>query len=98
MLRALLISQDTLARLLQKKGERDDALELCGQSLNTVRAILAADPTNMQARQDLASGHVLAGNILVGKGDASGALRYHQQALTLNKAQLRRLGLRSNDE
>jgi serine/threonine protein kinase/tetratricopeptide (TPR) repeat protein len=86
MLRALLLSQDTLARLLLKKGEMDDALELCNQSLNTARTILAADPVNMQARQELASGHVLAGNILGSKGDTTGALRYHRQALTLNRA------------
>jgi len=86
MLRALLLSQDTLARLLQKKGEIDEALALCNQSLNTARAILSADPSNMQARHELASAHVLAGNILGSKGDTAGALRYHRQALTLNKA------------
>jgi len=86
ILRALLLSQDTLARLLLKKGEMNEALELCNQSLSTARAILAADPSNMQARHELASGHVLAGNILGTRGDTAGALKYHRQALTLNKA------------
>jgi hypothetical protein len=48
--------------------------------------VLAADPTNMQARQDFASGHTLAGNIYLKMGDAAAGLRYHRQALALNQA------------
>jgi non-specific serine/threonine protein kinase/serine/threonine-protein kinase len=70
-LRALIEAQDSLARLLMKKGELVQAADVCRQSLETAQAMLDADPTNMQARQDLESGHALAGNIYLRKGDAA---------------------------
>jgi len=85
-LRVLTEAQDALARQLLLKGELADALEVCVASLQTAERLLKIDPKNMQARQDLASGHTLAGNILFRKKDLAEALKHHREALMMDEA------------
>lgn len=85
-LRVVTETQDALARLLLLKGETNDALAVCLESLKTAERMLAIDPKNMQARQDLASGHTLAGNIFTRLGDVANGLKHHREALTMYEA------------
>ncbi|HEY3026915.1 MAG TPA: protein kinase [Pyrinomonadaceae bacterium] len=85
-LRVLTEAQDALARLLMLNGQTTGALEVCLKSLETAERMLAIDPKNMQARQDLASGHTLAGNICTKMGDGKNALRHHRESLLMNQA------------
>ena len=84
-LRVLTEAQDALARIRMIKGEADQALETCFESLRNAERLLAIDPKNMQARQDLASSHTLAGNIYARKGDTANALRHHHESLAMNQ-------------
>ncbi len=85
-LRALTEATDSLARLLMRKGDLEQAVEVCRQSLESAQAMLTLDPRNMQARQDLASGHTLAGAIYLRQRDAEGAVRHLRESLRLNQA------------
>lgn len=86
ILRVLTEAEDALARLLMLKGETKSAMDVCLESLKTAGRLLSIDPKNMQARQDLASGHTLAGNISTRKGDFAEALKHHQESLAMNQA------------
>ena len=85
-LRVITEAQDALARILLLRGEIDDALKVCLESLRNAERSLAVDPKNMQARQDLASGYTLAGNIYLRLRDTANAIRHHRQALSMNEA------------
>jgi tetratricopeptide (TPR) repeat protein len=85
VLRALLVAQDALARLLMRGGSLDEAFDMSRRSVATAEAVLSSDPKNMQARQDVASGHTLAGHILMRKKAASQAVAEYRRALEMDR-------------
>lgn len=85
-LRALTEATDSLARLLMRRGKLDQAAMLCDQSIDSAQTALSVDPKNMQARQDLASGHSFAASIYLKKHNAGSALQHLRLSLKLNRA------------
>jgi tetratricopeptide (TPR) repeat protein len=79
----LSVSYDRIGELLDKKGDRDGALESFRKGLAIARALMLRDPDNVQWQWDLSASYDRIGDVLIGDGKLKEALASYRRSLLI---------------
>jgi tetratricopeptide (TPR) repeat protein len=86
----LSVSHDRIGDLLERKGDREGALESFRKSLAIAKALVARDPGNAQWQWDLAASHDRIGDALIADGKVKDALASYRHGLVIAEALVKR--------
>jgi tetratricopeptide (TPR) repeat protein len=84
------VSYDRIGDLLDKKGDREVALENFHKSLEIAKALTLRDPDNVQWQWDLSTSHDRIGDALIAKGKLTEALVSYRHGLEIAEALAKR--------